>query len=74
MSKDGGVVTLRLVIDLEYEPETTHGDEPEAIAWFREVLGGDDLWLSDFGDIGDVIGKVRVVEGLDRIAARESRT
>jgi hypothetical protein len=66
---DEGWTKLRLVIDLEYHPETAHGDEPEAVQWFKDMLSGNALWLSDFGDWGDVIGKVRVVEGLDALAS-----
>ena len=39
-----------------------HGDEPEEIEWFTRMLLGDDLELGDFGDLGDMIGSVKVVE------------
>ena len=54
--------TIRLTIDLTYEPETMHGDDPEAIEWFQELLSGDNLQLGEFFDLGDMIGAVKVVD------------
>jgi hypothetical protein len=55
--------TIRLTIDFTYDDESMHGDEPESIEWFENILLGDNLHLSDFGDIGDVLGSVKVVKG-----------
>jgi hypothetical protein len=54
--------TIRLTIDLTYDERAMHGNEPEAIEWFKSILLGDDLKLGDFGDLGDMIGSVKVVE------------
>ena len=54
--------TIRLTIDLTYSPETWHGDDPEAIEWFQSILNGDDLQLGEFGEVGDMIGTVKVVD------------
>ena len=60
--------TLRLVIELDYDPGTMHGDEVESMEWFRdEVLGGDHLMLLDQGDLGDVVGDVRIIEGREQV-------
>jgi len=56
--------TIRLTIELTYDAESMHGDDPDARKWFKDMLHGDDLQLSDFGELGDMIGKVRVVPDL----------
>lgn len=56
--------TIRLVIDLTYDPEVMHGDCENAIKWFNGILHGDNLHLGDFGDLGDMIGPVKVVAEL----------
>jgi hypothetical protein len=57
-----GMRTIRLTVDLTYNEQVMHGNEPEAIEWFTSILLGDDLQLGDFGDLGDMIGSVKVVE------------
>ena len=57
--------TIRLTVDLTYNPDTMHGDDEDSIEWFNSMLFGDDLQLVDFGDLGDMIGAVKVVA--DRI-------
>jgi hypothetical protein len=54
--------TIRLTIDLTYNEQVMHGNKPEEIEWFKNILLGDDLELGDFGDLGDMIGSVKVVE------------
>ena len=54
--------TIRLTIDLTYDPEIMHGDDPEAIEWFQGILSGDNLQLGEFFDVGDMIGTVKVVD------------
>ena len=56
--------TIRLTIELTYDAESMHGDDPDARKWFKDMLHGDDLQLADFGELGDMIGKVRVVPDL----------
>ena len=54
--------TLRLVVDLEYDDDSMHGTDPQAIAWFRdEVLGKEALRLHS-NEIGDEVGIVRVID------------
>jgi hypothetical protein len=54
--------TIRLTVDLTYNEQVMHGSEPEEIEWFKSILLGDDLQLGEFGDLGDMIGSVKVVE------------
>jgi len=54
--------TIRLTIDLTYDPEIMHGDDPESIEWFQGILSGDNLQLGEFFDVGDMIGTVKVVD------------
>lgn len=53
--------TIRLTIDMTYNAEQMHYDDPEGIRWFNEeVLGGALQMWSD--EIGDWIGSVQIVE------------
>ena len=54
--------TIRMTIDLTYDDTVWHGDDEESIAWFKKLLWGDDLQLGDFGEAGDTIGRVKVLE------------
>jgi hypothetical protein len=54
--------TIRLTVDLTYDEQVMHGNEPEEIEWFKSILLGDYLELGEFGDLGDMIGSVKVVE------------
>ena len=50
----------RLVIELEYDDEIMHGDEPDATKWFwLDVMGGDLVLHSN--EIGDEVGRVKVI-------------
>ena len=54
---------LTLLIELEYDEGIMHGDDLQAVRWFREdVLGGGMLTLHDNGELGDDVGTVRVLE------------
>ena len=53
--------TTRLVVDLTYDKDVMHGDCEDATAWFNSILYGDNLQLGDFGDLGDLIGPVKVI-------------
>lgn len=54
--------TIRLTIDLTYEDDVMHGNDLDSFEWFRSILLGDDLQMGDFGDLGDMIGSVKVLE------------
>ena len=55
--------TILMSIKLHYDDETWHGDDEEAKQWFTDdVLCGGNLRLGDFGDVGDMIGDVEVLE------------
>jgi hypothetical protein len=54
--------TIRLTIDLTYDDQVMHEDDPEGIEWFKSILLGDSLQLFEFGDICDTLGSVKVVE------------
>jgi hypothetical protein len=56
--------TIRLVIDLTYDTDVMHSDDEDSIEWFNGMLYGDDLQLADFGDLGDMIGSVKVIAEL----------
>lgn len=52
--------TLTLVIELEYDPELMHGNDPDAIEWFLSTLLNGDLTLHS-NDVGDDIWTTRVI-------------
>lgn len=57
------MTTLRLDITLTYDADLMHGDDPEAMAWFRSLLQasrGDELYLFS-QELGDIVGSVRVL-------------
>jgi len=55
--------TLRMTIDLEYDDTIMYGHDLDAKEWFfNNVIHGDYLLLNDNGDIGDTLGKVRVID------------
>ena len=54
--------TLRMVIDLTYDEQVMHADDPGAIRWFNELLNHPDGKLMLYSsDLGDHIGEVEVV-------------
>lgn len=51
-----------MLIELVYDGMAMHSFEPEALKWFEdEVLGGELILHSN--EIGDEIGRVRVLDG-----------
>jgi 6-phosphogluconate dehydrogenase (decarboxylating) len=54
--------TLKMTVELTYDDELMHGgDSKFGKDWFfYEVLEGPDLQLVDFGDVGDVLGTIKV--------------
>ena len=48
------------IVELEYDTELMHGNDPDAVEWFRSTLLNDDLVLHS-NEIGDEIGTVRVI-------------
>jgi hypothetical protein len=53
--------TLRLEIELTYDGDIMHGDDVEAIEWFRYhiLMGAEGKLLLHSNEIGDEIGTVR---------------
>ena len=56
--------TIRLVIDLTYEDDMYNEQDPDELEWFKDLIGPDnaDLFLFDGGELGDVIGTVKIVK------------
>jgi hypothetical protein len=55
--------TIKIVGELTYDDQLMHGDDPEDIKWFYDlVVMGDSLEVMDFGDLGDNVGKFKVLE------------
>jgi len=47
---------------LEFDEDLMYGDDEEAFEWFMDMLLGGSNYLSNFGDLGDLIGEFKVVE------------
>jgi hypothetical protein len=54
--------TIRLTIDLTYDETIMHGDDEYSIAWFRDILLGDNLQIHDADEIGDMLGSIKVIK------------
>jgi hypothetical protein len=53
---------LRMLVELEYDADLMHGNNPESVKWFRDrVLLGEKLILHS-NEIGDTIGELRVID------------
>lgn len=53
---------LRLMIELDYDAELFHQDDPDAIEWFFKDLLIEEPLMLHSNYIGDVIGTVKVLE------------
>lgn len=52
---------IKLLIELEYDAGIMHANDDAALYWFfKELLVGDDLLLHS-NEIGDVVGRVKVL-------------
>jgi hypothetical protein len=53
--------TIKLLVELTYNNDTMHGDDPDSIVWFNdEVLGGEVVAWSN--EIGDELGFIKVLD------------
>ena len=53
--------TVKLLVELTYNNDTMHGDDPDGIVWFNdEILGGEVVVWSN--EIGDELGFIKVLE------------
>ena len=54
---------IRMMVELEYEPEIMHGNDQDAKRWFMEhVLLDPNGLILHSNDIGDSVGTLRVLE------------
>lgn len=59
---------LKLEIEMDYNHDIMHGDDPDSISWFYNLLlnsdpeDPDSLLILHSNDIGDEIGTVRVLK------------
>ena len=57
---------IRLEVELEYDEELIHGNDPESIAWFhKEILlhpSKDGELILHSNEIGDEVGVIRVLK------------
>lgn len=58
--------TLKMTVELTYDPELMHGNDPVAIEWFENDIlrqkGNDGLLLLHSNEIGDEIGEIKVLD------------
>lgn len=55
---------LKLIIELDYDAEIMHQDDPDAIEWFFKDILRSDLLILHSNSIGDAIGEVKVLSVL----------
>lgn len=56
------MTTIQLLVELTYDAQVMHGNDPAAIAWFFEQVLGQPDGLSLFSAVlGDEIGTIRVL-------------
>ena len=64
--EDVNMKTIKMTIELTYNDEVMHGDDPESIDWFYTGIlmrkHGEDLLMLHSNEIGDTIGEVKVLE------------
>lgn len=58
---------LRLEVELDYDADIMHGNDADAISWFRNdiLLGKGEALRLHSDEIGDVVGEVTVVRILE---------
>ncbi len=57
---------LKLLIELKYDADLTHGSNPEGIGWFFENVLGDKVGLILHSNkLGDSVGTVDVLQVLE---------
>ena len=53
--------TIKLLVELTYNSDTMHGDDPDGIVWFNdEILGNEIIAWSN--ELGDEVGFIKVLE------------
>jgi hypothetical protein len=53
--------TLKMTVEFTYDDSIWHGDSEEDKDWFFDsILFGPDLQLGEFGDVGDMLGDIKV--------------
>ena len=55
---------IKMIIELEYDDQITHGSEQESIDWFYNdiLIGKKGSLLLHSNEIGDNVGKVKGIE------------
>lgn len=52
---------IEITAVLDYDDALMHGNDPEAIDWFWNMIYGDDLVMCEVNEIGDTIGKLEIL-------------
>ena len=53
--------TIRITADFTYDDNMFDENDPEAKAWFKDILFTDELSLHS-DDIGDFIGEIKIIK------------
>ena len=53
--------TIKLLVELTYNNDIMHGDDPDSIVWFNDEILGNDLILWS-NELGDEVGFIKVLE------------
>ena len=69
--------TLKLLVELTYDEDQMHGEDPESIRWFRDEIlmceNREDLLLHS-NEIGDTVGSIRVLQLPEEVERSEEFT
>lgn len=64
----------RFLVEVDYDPEIMHGNDPESIDWFYNKImsGNGGKLLLHSNEIADIIGQVTVLKLMDSLPARSN--
>ena len=69
--------TIKLLVELTYDEDLMHGEDPESIRWFRDEIlmceNREDLLLHS-NEIGDTVGSIRVLQLPEEVERSEEFT
>lgn len=69
--------TIKLLVELTYDEDLMHGEDPESIRWFRDEIlmceSREDLLLHS-NEIGDTVGSIRVLQLPEEVERSEEFT
>ena len=69
--------TIKLLVELTYDEDLMHGEDPESIRWFRDEILMCEIregLLLHSNEIGDTVGSIRVLQLPEEVERSEEFT